>query len=72
MKWYMCNPTPYAIPKGANINNDTGGSWWWFRAPGNCSKDTASVNSDGSIDYDDGTVTLEKGTVRPAMWIYWK
>ena len=68
----MCNPTPYAISKGAYINNDTGGSWWWLRTPGNSSKDAASVNSDGCIDYDDGTVTSEKGTVRPAMWIYWK
>lgn len=67
----MCNPTPYAISQGAYINNDTGGSWWWLRTPGSSSKDAASVNSDGSIDYDDGKVSSGQGTVRPAMWISW-
>ena len=64
-----CRATTYAIEQGAYINPSTGGSWWWLRSPGYSQQDAASVNSDGSMDLDDGTVTSEKGTVRPAIWI---
>lgn len=65
----ICNATQYAIKQGAYVNPTTGGSWWWLRSPGISSYDAASINSDGSIDYDDGSVDSAKGTVRPAMWI---
>lgn len=65
----LCRATAYAVNQGAYVSSGSGGSWWWLRTPGSSSKDAASVNSDGSIDYDDGTVTSSRGTVRPAMWI---
>lgn len=65
----VCRATQYAIDQNAYVNTSTGGSWWWLRTPGNSNKDAASVNSDGSIDYDDGYVTSNRGVVRPAMWI---
>lgn len=66
-----CRATQYAISQGAYESVSTGCSWWWLRTPGISNKDAASVNSDGSIDYDDGSVVSSKGTVRPAMWIEW-
>lgn len=65
----ICRATIYAINQGAYESTKTGGSWWWLRSPGSSGSDAASVNSDGSIDYDDGSVASAKGTVRPAMWI---
>ena len=65
----VCRATLYAVNQGAYENPSTGGSWWWLRTPGNSSSDASSVNSDGSIDYDDGSVASTKGVVRPAMWI---
>ncbi len=66
----LCKPTTYAIQQGAYQNPSTGGAWWWLRTPGYSLKDAASVNSDGSIDLDDGSVTSTRGTVRPAIWIH--
>lgn len=65
----ICQATSYAVNQGAYVSSGTGGSWWWLRTPGSSSKDAASVNSDGSIDYDDGTVISSRGTVRPVVWI---
>lgn len=63
-----CVPTAYAVENGAYQSNN-GYCWWWLRSPGISSHDAASINTDGSIDYDDGTVSSNKGAVRPAMWI---
>ena len=65
----LCQPTPYAVKQGAYVNPNTGGCWWWLRNPGYTKHDAASVNSDGSIDLDDGSVNSPRGTVRPAIWI---
>lgn len=65
----LCQATLYTVGQGAYVNTATAGSWWWLRTPGSSRKDASSVNSDGSIDYDDGTVNSPKGTVRPAMWV---
>lgn len=65
----MCAATPYAVNQGAYVNPATGCSWWWLRTPGCSSKDAASVNSDGTIDYDDAAVNTPPGTIRPIMWI---
>lgn len=67
----VCTATLHAVKQGAYENSSTGSSWWWLRTPGISNKDAASVNSAGSIDYDDGSVILSKGSVRPAMWIAW-
>lgn len=64
----QCSPTPYAVGNGA-YQNEYGNCWWWLRSPGESAHDAASVNSDGTIDYDDGTVSSTKGAVRPVIWI---
>lgn len=65
-----CRATQYAVAQDAYVNPSTGGSWWLLRTPGISSAYTASVNSDGTIDYDGGKVASSRGVVRPAMWIY--
>ncbi len=63
----LCYPTPYAKARGAYVSGKTGGCWWWLRTPGNTPKDASSINSDGTIDFDDGSVNSSRGTVRPVM-----
>lgn len=65
----MCSSTEYAVMQGAFRNESYGTCWWWLRTPGVSSRDASSVNSDGTIDTDDGSVNSGKGCVRPAMWI---
>lgn len=65
----MCSPTEYAVKQGAFRNESLGTCWWWLRTPGETSQDASSVNSDGTIDTDDGSVNSNKGCVRPAMWV---
>ena len=65
----MCSPTEYAVKQGAFRNESLGTCWWWLRTPGETSQDASSVNSDGTIDTDDGNVNSNKGCVRPAMWV---
>lgn len=65
----ICEATPYAVKRGAYVNNATEGSWWLLRTPGTASQCVASVNSDGTMDYDGGKVASKKGTVRPVMWV---
>ena len=65
----LCSPTEYAVKQGAFRNESLGTCWWWLRTPGETSQDASSVNSDGTIDTDDGSVNSNKGCVRPAMWV---
>ena len=65
----ICAPTQYAIAQGAYINSSTGGGWWWLRTPGNGNNTAASVNSDGTCDYDGSAVNAQKGMVRPGFWV---
>lgn len=64
----QCSPTPYAVGDGA-FQDQYGNCWWWLRSPGESAHDAASINSDGTIDYDDGTVSSTRGAVRPVIWI---
>lgn len=59
----------YAIQNGAFEDRATGSGWWMLRTPGEDQQNVMSTNSDGSLDYDGGTVSSPKGMVRPAMWI---
>ena len=65
----MCSPTEYAVTQGAFRNESLGTCWWWLRTPGETSRDASSINSDGTIDTDNGNVNSDKGCVRPAMWV---
>ncbi|MBQ7001676.1 MAG: PASTA domain-containing protein [Oscillospiraceae bacterium] len=66
----FCIATRYAIGNNAYVNDETGGSWWLLRTMGESSRYVVSVNSDGTIDYDGGKVSSERGTIRPAMWVH--
>ena len=59
-----CKPTEYAVKNGADVDSDTGCSWWWLRsrAIGDC----YNVFSDGSINE---CGVLNTCIVRPALWI---
>lgn len=65
----QCAPTDTAIGQNAYTNPSTGAGWWMLRTPGSSADYVASINSDGSIDYDGGKVNGDRGLVRPAMWI---
>lgn len=65
----MCTPTEYAVSRGAYVNPTYKTCWWWLRTPGESAFDACSVNSDGTMDYDDGSVNSNKGCVRPAIRI---
>lgn len=65
----ICPATPYAVSRGAYVNHSTNGSWWWLRTSGITNTNATSVNSDGTLDFDDGSVDSSKGVVRPAMWL---
>ncbi len=67
------SPTAYALQAGAGTSDDyktadgavTG--WWWLRSPGDYQDYAASVDLDGSLNYD--SVHYASGVVRPALWI---
>lgn len=66
----MCIPTPSTIEEKCYYNTSYGTCWWWLRTPGETSLDACSISSNGDIDTNDGTVSSNKGCVRPAMWLY--
>ena len=65
----LCSPTFQARQSGAYENTATGAGWWLLRTPGASPDYVASVNSDGSIDFNGGKVGSAKGMVRPAVWV---
>lgn len=65
----LCAPTEYAVKQNAYVNKGTGCGWWLLRTPGKTGDRVMSVNSDGSMDNDGGSVSGSRGMVRPAMWI---
>ena len=66
-----CEPTRYATSTGQayldSVYHDYG--WWWLRNVGELLQDACCVNTDGRIDYKDGSVNNTSAIVRPAMWI---
>ena len=65
----ICKPSNKAILNGAYVNPNLNSSWWWLRTPGKNATDVCSVNTDGSIDYNGGLVSSNKGVARPCIWI---
>ena len=60
--------TPYCHAQGA-VKADNGNSWWWLRSPGDEPDRAGDVFYNGSI-IDYGTfATLNRGAVRPSIWI---
>lgn len=65
----LCTPTPYALQRNAYATSGTGTGWWLLRTPGKTGSQVVSINTDGSIDRDGGTVSSIRGLVRPAIWV---
>jgi len=63
-----CQGSPYCYAQGAN-EAPNGNCWWWLRSPGDEPGRAVCIFYDGSF-VDAGTfVSLDRGAIRPAMWI---
>ena len=65
-------PTRYAIAKGAWTSDEDdyyGNGWWWLRSPGNLGDSAAFVYNDGVVGGRGDSVDVDRGLVRPALWI---
>lgn len=63
-----CEPTPFAIEQGAQVNENNHCSWW-LRSPGLFPADATSVSTFGDVYEFGNYVFFEFFGVRPAMWI---
>lgn len=64
-----CYATEY-VKNDKDVWLESDGSiWWWLRTRGEFLTDATTVNTDGAIDFKDGSVNATSGTVRPVMWI---
>jgi len=65
-----CEPTAYAVAKGAHTSTQSGlRCWWWLRSPGYLQFRASLVLNDGNIYEHGDFATYGTGTIRPAMWI---
>jgi tetratricopeptide (TPR) repeat protein len=70
----MCVPTAYAIANGAwtsgsyNVDGEAT-CWWWLRSPGHRQNNAAYVRNDGGVYSYGSYVNVDRGCVRPALWI---
>lgn len=65
-----CEPTAYAVEKGAHTSTKSGlRCWWWLRSPGYLQFRASLVLNDGNIYNHGDFATYGTGTIRPAMWI---
>ncbi len=65
----MLEGTPYAVARGAFVNERTGRVWWWLRSPGYYVSDAAGVNYLGQLHRSGDNVSTTNNAVRPAMWV---
>lgn len=65
----QCSATAYAKAQGAYTNTGNGYCWWWLRSPGSRSNYAATVNDNGSVDFNGNYVLYSYDAVRPALWI---
>ena len=63
-----CQPTPYAIDKGAVPSQQNKNGYWWLRTPGHLWQNAAVVAPDGEILYAGNSVDSED-VIRPALWV---
>lgn len=61
-----CQPTEYAVSKGAYREGGTG--WYWLRSPGPSYTYAARVQSNGNLGYSIDVHHLGGG-VRPVIWV---
>ena len=62
-------PTPYALSRGAYIDDKTGNSWWWLRNPGHTLTQAACVYSGGGVYSYGYDVDYAHCTICPAIWL---
>lgn len=67
----MCEPTDYAVARGAYTTGINGKRvcWWWLRSPGNSQEFATFVSYQGKDILDGSCVSNAHGCVRPALWI---
>ena len=66
----LCYSTAYAKTRGnCWVDSSRGTSWWWLRGVGENYTNAVNVNTDGTIDYQKGTVYRDYGVVRPVIWV---
>ena len=65
----MCQPTTYALERGAWLDEDRGTTVWWLRSPGHDCYDAAYVLNVGSVRGLGDFVDDDLVGVRPALWL---
>lgn len=65
----QCEPTIYAIAKGAFVDSGDSSCWWWLRSPGSARGEAAGVFGDGDVSSYGCDVSENPNAVRPALWI---
>ncbi len=62
-----CEPSCYAISRGASL--DDGNCWWWLRTKASGKNYVMIVSYDGIVDQRGEYVHRSMGAIRPAIWI---
>ncbi len=65
----QCDPTDYAVARGAYADSSTGNCWWWLRSSGDNQYNATLVYSNGDISKRGYSANSSDHAVRPAMWI---
>ena len=65
----ICNATKYAESQGSQLESLTRSCRWWLRSPGSTQFNASFVKVDGLIFQMGVPVSIEKRSVRPAMWL---
>lgn len=65
----VCIATKYAESQGSQLESLTRSCRWWLRSPGSTLYNASFVKLDGFILQLGTPVSVEKRSVRPAMWV---
>ncbi len=65
----VCVATKYAESQGSQLESLTRSCRWWLRSPGSTLYNASFVKVDGFILQLGTPVSVEKRSVRPAMWV---
>lgn len=65
----QCKPTTYAIVRGVTTDSSNGNCRWWLLSLAPTRYSAATVQVDGSINFNGYFVGNNDYAVRPAMWI---
>lgn len=65
----VCIATKYTESQGSQLEGLTRSCRWWLRSPGASSYTASAVKVDGFVLQMGAPVSVEKRSIRPAMWI---